>query len=119
MRNVPRLSSNSFPIILKRLGKKAAQSKSKYRISAMGFDYRGEFVAQAFNGVPPEGVESKIGAGIHAEAKLMRKYGTLVKTILISRIGHTGEWRPIEPCPRCRALAKRLGVKLVTIDELL
>ncbi len=116
MRNVPRLSSNSFPIILKRLGKKAAQSKSKYRISAMGFDYRGEFVAQAFNGVPPDGIDGKEGSGIHAEAKLMRKYGVLLKTIVISRIGHGGDWRPIEPCEKCRKLAEKLGVKLVTID---
>ena len=46
MRNIPRLSSNALPIIVKRLGKKAAQSKSKYRISAMGFDKRGEFIAR-------------------------------------------------------------------------
>lgn len=117
MRNVPRLSSNSFPIILKRLGKKAAQSKSKYRISAMGFDYRGEFVAQAFNGVPLSGVKVKEGGGVHAEAKLMRKYGALLKTIVISRIGHRGDWRPIEPCEKCRKLAEKLGVKLITIDQ--
>lgn len=117
MRNVPRLSSKSFPIILKRLGKKAAQSKSKYRISAMGFDYRGEFVAQSFNGVPSSAVKVKEGAGVHAEAKLMRKYGALLKTIVISRIGHSGDWRPIEPCEKCQKLAQKLGVKLITIDQ--
>lgn len=117
MRNVPRLSSNSIPIIVKRLGKKAAQSRSKYRISAMAFDSRGEFVAQAFNGLPQDGIEGKEGSGIHAEAKLMRKYGTLLKTIVISRIGHGGDWRPIHPCKNCQKLADKLGVKLITIDE--
>ena len=117
MRNVPRLSSNSIPIIVRRLGKKAAQSKSKYRISAMAFDSRGEFIAQAFNGLPMDGVEGKEGCGVHAEAKLMRKYGVLLKTIVISRIGHSGDWRPIEPCEKCRKLAEKLGVKLMTIDQ--
>ena len=116
MRNIPRLSSNSLPIIVKRLGKKAAQSKSKYRISAMGFDKRGEFIAQAFNGLPQDGVIGP-GSGRHAEAILMTKYGDLLKTIVISRIGHSGEWRPIKPCQNCKKMADKLGVKLITIDQ--
>lgn len=117
MRNFPRLSSNSLGIIVLRLKKKAAQSRSKYRISAIAFDERGDFVAQAFNGLPPDGVVGKPGIGIHAEWKLMMKYGSLIKTIIISRIGHSGEWRPIKPCGNCRALADKLGIKLTTIEE--
>jgi len=117
MRNFPRLSNNTLDFIILRLKKKASQSRSKYRISAMGFDNRGEFVAQAFNGVPLSGVKVKEGGGVHAEAKLMRKYGVLLKTIVISRIGHRGDWRPIEPCEKCRKLAEKLGVKLITIDQ--
>ena len=83
MRNFPRLSSNSLGIIVLRLKKKAAQSRSKYRISAIAFDGRGDFVAQAFNGLPPDGVVGKPGIGIHAEWKLMMKYGSLIKTIII------------------------------------
>ena len=117
MRNFPRLSANSFGLIMLRLKKKASQSRSKYRISAIAFDERGDFVAQAFNGLPPDGVVGKPGIGIHAEWKLMMKYGSLIKTIIISRIGHSGEWRPIEPCGNCRALADKLGIKLITIEE--
>lgn len=117
MRNIPRLSSNSLPIIVKQLGKKAAQSRSKYRISAMAFDKRGEFIGRAFNGLPPDGLEGKPGIGVHAEYKLMMKYGDLLKTIIISRIGHSGEWRPIKPCHNCQKLAEKLGVKLITIDQ--
>ena len=117
MRNFPRLSSNSLGIIASRLRKKAAQSRSKYRISAMAFDGHGDFIAQAFNGLPPDGVEGKPGIGVHAEWKLMMKYGDLIKTIFISRIGHRGEWRPIKPCANCQALADKLGVKLITIKE--
>lgn len=117
MRNFPKLSANSLPILIGKLKKKAAQSHSKIRISAIAFDQRGEFIAQTFNQVPLEGVECKRGSGIHAEARLMRKYGNLVKTIVISRIGHGGDWRPIKPCGKCQALADKLGVKIITIDE--
>jgi len=117
MKKMPRLSINSLDnIIVLRLKKKASQSRSKYRISAMGFDKRGEFVAQAFNGLPQDGVIGP-GSGRHAEAILMAKYGDLLKTIVISRIGHSGEWRPIEPCQNCQKLASKLGVKLITIDQ--
>ena len=104
-------------MLVKRMRKKASQSISRYRISAIAFDKNGEFIAQSCNNVPMEGVEPKPGAGIHAEAKLMRKYGTRIKTILISRVGHGGEWRPIKPCNNCQALADKLGVKLITIKE--
>ena len=80
------------------------------------FDKRGEFIAQAFNGLPQDGVIGP-GSGRHAEALLMAKYGDLLKTIVISRIGHGGEWRPIEPCHNCRKMADKLGVKLITIDQ--
>jgi hypothetical protein len=119
MRNFPKLSSNSIPIISERLRKKARQSPSKYRISAIAFDCHGDFIAQAFNGLPQDGVEGKVGSGVHAEAKLMMKYGQLVKTIVISRIGHGGDWRPIEPCENCKALADKLGIKLISIDNFL
>lgn len=99
-----------------KLRKKASQSKSKYRISAIGFDSRGEFVGQSFNGLPKPGCIGK-GMGIHAEARLMTKYGDLLKTIVISRIGHGGAWRPIQPCQNCQKLAEKLGVKLITIDQ--
>lgn len=116
MRNIPRLSSNSLPIILKRLGKKAAQSRSKYKVSAMAFDKRGEFIGRTFNGLPQDGVSGP-GSGRHAEAMLMTKYGDLISTIIISRIGHGGEWRPIKPCQNCQKMADKLGVKLLTIDQ--
>lgn len=83
----------------------------------MAFDHRGEFLARTFNSVPPPGIPAKYGAGIHAEAKLIRKYGGLIKTIIISRIGHGGDWRPIEPCENCKKLASKHGIKIITIDE--
>ena len=65
MRNFPKLSSNSLDMLVKRMHKKASQSISRYRISAVAFDKNGEFIAQSFNNVPMEGVEPKHGSGIH------------------------------------------------------
>ena len=90
---------------------------SKFKISAIAFDDRGEFIGQAFNGLPPDGVVEKYGSGVHAESKLLMKYGSLIKTIIISRVGRSGDWRPIHPCKNCKALADKLGVKLITIKE--
>ena len=117
MRNFPKLSANSIAILVQRMHKKAAQSISRYRVSAIAFDKNGEFIAQACNRVPSQGVEPKRGAGIHAEQLLMRKYGTLIKTIIISRVGHGGDWCPIKPCEKCQALANKLGIKIITIKE--
>ena len=117
MRNFPKLSSNSIPILTRRMKKKAAQSISKYHICAVAFDKRSEFIAQAFNTVPIDGVAPRMGSGIHAEAKLIRKYKDRIKTILLSRVGHGGDWRPIKPCDKCQALAHKYGVKIITIEE--
>ena len=117
MRNFPKLSSNSLGLLSQRLKKKAEQSPSKTRVSAIAFDRNGDFIAQAFNTLPIDGVRLNKGAGIHAEAKLMRKYGTLVKTIIISRIGRGGAWLPIQPCEKCQELARKLGIKIVPIEE--
>ena len=116
MRNFPKLSSNAMDVLRGKLRKKASQSKSKYRISAVAFDDHGDFIAQSFNGLPKDGHHGK-GSGIHAEARLMSKYGSIAKTILISRIGHGGEWRPIQPCKQCQAMAEKLGIKLIAIEE--
>ena len=116
MRNFPKLSSNAMDVLRGKLKKKAAQSRSKYRISAVAFDGRGDFIAQSFNGLPKDGLYG-VGSGIHAEAKLMSKYGSIAKTILISRIGNGGEWLPIHPCRHCQAMAEKLGIKLVAIEE--
>ena len=117
MKNFPKLSKNSINILRTRMKKKASQSISRYHICAVAFNYDDEFIAQSMNSVPPTGVEASPGAGIHAEAKLMRMYGDKIKTILIARVGHGGEWRPIKPCNKCQSLANKFGIKIITIEE--
>ena len=93
--------------------KKAQQSICKFKVSAIGLNAKGEVVAKAIN--RPR--FSHKGGGIHAEMSVMkfaRKKG--IKTILICRVSTcNGELLPIDPCPRCAATAKKLGIKIVSI----
>jgi cytidine deaminase len=98
--------------ILHILRKKALQSSSKFRISAIGLNGKGECVAKAFN--KPR--FSRKGGGIHAEALIMRSaHQKGVKTIFICRINRSGRFLPIEPCVACRKKAEELGIKIVSI----
>ena len=116
MRNFPNLSANSMDLIVAKLKKKARQSPSKFHISAIAFDKRGAFLGQAFNHFRP-GLSQGKGQGLHAERALMNRYGDLIKTIMICRIGSSGDWLPIRPCNQCLETATKLGIKIVTIHS--
>ena len=91
--------------------KKANQSICKYKISAMGFDRKGNFIGCAMN--TPR--FSRYGGGNHAEMNLMSQYGSKLKTIVICRTNSHGELLPIDPCDTCRGKAEELGIKIVSI----
>jgi cytidine deaminase len=92
---------------------KAKQSPGKFKISALGFDHKGEYIGSAFNYLRFD----RYGGGMHAEMSLIHKYGLRIKTILVCRIGRSGNLLPIHPCPRCSAKARELGIKIVPIHE--
>lgn len=118
MHKFPRLHKKNMRIIKERLFTKANASRCEFRISAIAFDKRGEFIGQAFNS-RREGLKAKYGKGrgVHAEMKLMHEYGNRIKTIVISRIGNGGDWLPIKCCPKCQAVANKLGITVFAIDE--
>lgn len=98
------------------LKRKANQSLSKYRISAIAFDKKGDVLGIATNQHSRYGIEnSNKFMGMHAERILMERYGKNIKTIVIARIGWTGELRPVDPCRMCSSIAKKLGIKIVSI----
>lgn len=92
--------------------KKATQSISKFRISAIALDKKGKIIATACN-KPRFG---KKGGGLHAEVEVLRRGGIRVKTIVICRIGHGEDVLPIEPCENCRNLFNKLGIKIISIN---
>jgi cytidine deaminase len=93
---------------------KAKQSLCRYRISALGMNHKGEIIGSAIN--KPR-FDHK-GGGLHAESNLISKYGNKLKTIIICRVGLSGNILPIHPCINCYSLANKLGIKIKTISEI-
>lgn len=91
--------------------RKAAQSSCCYSVSAVGFDKHTNFVGSAVNSPRFH----KDGGGIHAEIRLLRKFGPRIKTILLCRVGNSGVPRPIEPCPACRKVLDKKKIRVIVI----
>ncbi len=94
-----------------RLYKKALESICRYRIAAIGIDYRGTVISIANN--QPRNLYK--GGGIHAEQRVMHKSPRSLKKIIILRVGEGGEIRPIDPCSKCAEKAAELGVKIESV----
>jgi len=94
--------------------KKAQQSSCTHKVSALGFNKKGECVAKTTN----KHRFNWKGGGIHAEMRLMSQYRFKgIKTILICRIGNSGIPLLIDPCPVCAKKAKELGIKIITVPS--
>ena len=104
-------------VILERLKNKASQIQTCYRISAIAFSKKGDKIGMVTNKVREDGRNPGRGSGIHAERRLIGKYGTRIKTIVIMRIGHGGDILPIHPCQVCQKVANKMGIKIVSVLE--
>jgi len=98
-------------LLKKRIKKKAKQSICRYKIGAIAFNKKGEVLGtssniQRFN---------NYGGSIHAEMKLMKQYGTKIKTIIICRVGNSDCFLPIHPCNVCKKKASELGIVIRSI----
>ena len=92
--------------------KKARQSSCRYKISALGFNRKGDFIGSAINAkrLP------KHGCSLHAEIALIRKYGKRLSVIIICRTNKTGTSNlPIHPCPTCSSMANRYSITIKTV----
>lgn len=99
--------------IISRLKRKAQNSSCRYRIAAIGLDFRGNVISLAMNSPRFE----HHGGGLHAEMAIMRGSPRSLRTIIILRIGASGIIRPIHPCLACARKAKELGISIKTIEE--
>lgn len=112
--------TKSNSAIIGMLMEKASRSACTYKVSAVAFDKKGDVLGHATNAHSDWDVIAKTGDGRagtakHAERRLLSQFGRSAKTIVICRVGHSGKLRPIDPCPACRKVANKLGVKIVTI----
>lgn len=98
------------------LKQKAQQSPSKYRISAIALDKKGDVLGTASNTYSKYGIEmSNKFMGVHAERKLMERYKGNIKTIIIMRIGRSGKVLPVDPCRVCLSIANKMGIKIISV----
>jgi len=92
--------------------KKAGQSISKFKISAIAFTKNGNIVSSATNRPRFD----REGGGYHAEMVALEKAGgNKVYTIILCRIGQSGDIVPIEPCERGQKNLDKKGIKVVTV----
>ena len=98
--------------LIKTAIKKASQSICCYKISAIGLNKRGEVIGSAIN---RHGKSGK-GRGLHAETQLIKRYGKKIKTIILCRIGNSGDILPIHCCANCQKIIDKLEIKVITVE---
>lgn len=91
---------------------KANQSLCRYKVSALGFNKKGEVIYKAMN-IPRFLRE---GGSKHAEMEVMLKGGPGIHQILICRTNGNGDILPIHPCKTCAKKANELGIKIISIN---
>jgi cytidine deaminase len=90
----------------------ALLSSCRYKISALALDRKGKVIAWACNKLR----FAKFHGGLHAEIAVLHKVNvSKVKTIIITRVNKKGEILPIDPCPTCKKVLTKLGIKIKTI----
>jgi cytidine deaminase len=112
-------SKNSLFALIPRLKEKMSVYRgSSYRIVAVAFSKKGNMIGISMNGWR-ELETTRMGTGKHAEASLIKKYGKKVDTIYVMRFGRSADILPVHPCKCCKNMAKKAGVKIVPLHELL
>ena len=94
--------------------RKASQSICRFRVAAVGLNYKGEIVGTSFN--RPR--FSRYGGGLHAERILIERYGNKLSTIILCRINRTGGLLPIHPCKSCQKLLDKMGIRVYSISNI-
>jgi len=94
--------------------RKAQQSTCRYKISALGFNRKGDLIGTAIN----MHRLSKPGCSIHAEIALIKKHGRSLDTIVICRTNKSGSVLAIHPCKTCLMMANRYRIIIKTIKEI-
>ena len=103
------------------LKEKASHSSCTYKISAVAFDKKGNVLGHVTNKhscwdvVEKEKGVGRAGTARHAERLLISKFGKQIKTIVIARIGNSGQLRCIDPCMSCQKIAKKYKIKIISI----
>ena len=110
--------SGKTEIQIKRLLKEAAsRSPGRFRVGGIALNKKGEILGVAHNSFRKDNVVGeRKGTGEHCEVRLIRRYRGNIKTLILIRIGNSGDILPIDPCPSCQALCDKYGITVLTIN---
>lgn len=97
--------------LIKKIKSKALQSTCRFKVAGFAFSRKGNLLASVTNSHR----FSKKGGGHHAELLLIKKFGYKIKTIVICRVGNSGNLLPIDPCSTCKKEANKLNIKILTV----
>lgn len=112
---------NIDPALKHLLVETASHSPCTYKVSAVAFDKKGNILGHSTNkhsiwDVLSDNGEGRAGTAVHAERALIKRYSNHIKTIVICRIGRSGEILPIDPCPACRKAASKYGIRIISVN---
>lgn len=93
--------------------RKTKHSPCKFKVVAIGLETKGRVMGIVTNS--PR--FSRKGGGLHAEMRLIARYGQNIGTIILFRIGKGGSLLPIHPCKVCKKNAEKLGIKIISYDQ--
>ena len=105
--------------VVPRLIRAASASPSKYSVAAVAYTRKGNILGITRN--THRGCDSlkrRKGASLHAEMRLMSKHGRAIDTIYILRVGGSQDILPICACDVCAKTAKKLNIKIVSLDDI-
>ena len=111
------MTIKNFSTYIKRMENKARINRGmKYRVIAIAFTKKGNYLGISMNGYRL-GLSNSKGSGEHAEMKLIKQFGKKIDKIFIMRFGKSMSVLPIHPCDNCSNVAKKLGIKIISIHE--
>ena len=104
------------------LKEKASHSPCTYKIAGIAFSKKGNILGYCTNNhskwqVLKKSPIGRAGTAEHCEKRLIQKFGRRVHTIVICRVGRSGNVLPIDPCPVCSKLADKYGIVIKTIGS--
>ena len=104
------------PSLLERMRKKGLNVSNNYKVVVAAFTKRGNCLGIVSNSYRKDNITPARFSGYHSEMKALHKWGPAVDTLVLMRVGRSGEIRPIDCCPKCAAVLKKCGVKVLKLQ---
>lgn len=110
------ITSENIPTQLtKRMVKKGISVTNTYKVVCAAFNHHGELLGIVSNTFRNDNVKPARFAGYHAEMRAIHRWGLAIKSMIIMRIGRSGDILPIDCCPKCESVLNKLEIKVFKV----